>query len=215
MINTNKINVNNLVATPLINLFRLSLILMALSFTNVVQAIDATAGFDSSGFDHFSTGFPLIGRHEIIDCSDCHTAGQFKGTPMECGLCHNGARAPGKHAQHLSSSDFCDSCHTERTWLGAKFDHFDVQGECLTCHNNTIAVGKSPSHILSGAACEDCHNTITFNRVGRVDHASVIGTCSSCHNGVIATGKHPEHIQTTDECNSCHTVFTWEGAKDK
>jgi hypothetical protein len=209
------IRTNHLITKQLLVLFRLFLVLTTLAFTHAVYAIDATAGFDDSGFDHFSTGFPLIGRHEIIDCSDCHTASQFKGTPMECGLCHNGTRAPGKHAQHLASSDFCDSCHTERTWLGAKFDHIDIQGDCQTCHNNIIAVGKSPSHILSSVVCEDCHNTITFNRVGRVDHASVIGLCTSCHNGVIATGKNPGHIQTTDECNSCHTVFTWLGATEK
>jgi len=167
-----------------------------------------------TGFDHFATGFPLIGRHELIDCSDCHIAGQFKGTPLDCGQCHNGIRAPGKNLQHLPSSNFCEDCHTERTWLGAKFDHSDVFGECQDCHNNIIAIGKSPSHILSSIACVDCHNTISFERVGRVDHGSVIGSCMSCHNGVIATGKPADHPQTVEDCNSCHTVFTWDGADD-
>jgi len=165
-------------------------------------------------FDHFSTGFPLIGRHEFINCSSCHVAGLFKGTPLECNFCHNGSRAPGKNPQHFPSSNVCDDCHTEYTWLGARFDHIDVHGACLNCHNNVIAIGKSPSHILSSEACEDCHNTITFDRVGKVDHISVIGVCSSCHNGVIATGKHIDHIPTTDECNACHTTTTWSGAID-
>ena len=204
---------NNLSVTRLMALFRLSLILMMLAFSNVVHAADKGEG-QVTGFDHFTTGFPLIGRHELIDCSDCHIAGQFKGTPMRCGLCHNGVRAPGKHLKHLPSSNFCDDCHTDRTWLGARFDHIDVHETCQTCHNNSIAIGKSPSHILSTSVCEDCHNTITFDRVGRIDHASVIGSCSSCHNGVVATGKPAEHPQTTDECNSCHTVFTWDGADD-
>ena len=204
---------NNLSVTRLMTLFRLSLILMMLASSNVAHAADKGTE-QATGFDHFTTGFPLIGRHELIDCSDCHIAGQFKGTPMECGLCHNGIRAPGKHLKHLPSSNFCDDCHTDRTWLGAKFDHIDVHETCQTCHNNSIAIGKSPSHILSTSVCEDCHNTITFDRVGRIDHASVIGSCSSCHNGVVATGKPAEHPQTTDECNSCHTVFTWDGADD-
>ena len=203
----------NFSVTRLMTLFRLSLILMMLALSNVAHAADKGAE-QATGFDHFTTGFPLIGRHELIDCSDCHIAGQFKGTPMECGLCHNGVRAPGKHIKHLSSSNFCDDCHTDRTWLGAKFDHVDVHETCQTCHNNSIAIGKSPSHILSTSVCEDCHNTITFDRVGRIDHASVIGSCSSCHNGVIATGKPADHPQTTEECNSCHTVFTWDGADD-
>ena len=86
------INTNNLVAAQLMFLLRLFLLLIMLCFSFATLAEES-----ANGFDHFSTGFPLIGRHELIDCSDCHTAGQFKGAPMECGLCHDGARAPGKH----------------------------------------------------------------------------------------------------------------------
>ena len=200
---------NNHATAQLMILLRLCLMLIMLAFSNPAHTAEPV-----TGFDHFTTGFPLIGRHEFIECSDCHIAGQFTGTPMECSLCHNGLRAPGKDIKHLPSSNFCDDCHTERTWLGAKFDHINIQGACQSCHNNSIAIGKSPSHILSTSVCDDCHNTITFDHVGRVDHASVIGLCSSCHNGVIATGKPSDHPQTTDECNSCHSVFTWQGADD-
>lgn len=204
---------HNFSITQTMILFRLPLFLLLLSFSNTALPAEKE-GESVSAFDHFSTGFPLIGRHEFIDCADCHIAGQFKGTPMECGLCHNGIRAPGKHVKHLPSSNFCDDCHTDRTWLGAKFDHVDVRETCESCHNNIIAIGKSPSHILSTSICEDCHNTITFDRVGKVDHASVIGSCSSCHNGVIATGKPADHPDTTEECNICHSVYTWDGADD-
>jgi hypothetical protein len=206
MVNTMNYMTNS-VATPLMLVLRLCFIFMAIAFSNPIQSEESPIGFD-----HFSTGFPLIGRHEFIDCADCHVAGQFKGTTMQCGLCHNGIRAPGKNPNHVPSSIFCDDCHTERTWLGAKYDHIEVRGTCQSCHNNVIAVGKSPSHILTTDICEDCHNTIVFDRVGRVDHSQVFGLCSSCHNGAIATGKPPGHIQTTEECNACHTVFTWKGA---
>lgn len=205
--------INNFSITRAMILFRLPLFLLMLSFSNSALTAEKE-GESATGFDHFTTGFPLIGRHEFIDCADCHIAGQFKGTPMECGLCHNGIRAPGKHVKHLPSSNFCDDCHTDRTWVGARFDHIDVRDTCVSCHNNIIAIGKSPSHILSTSICEDCHNTITFDRVGKVDHASVIGSCSSCHNGVIATGKPADHPQTTEECNICHSVYTWDGADD-
>jgi hypothetical protein len=195
--------------TQLAALFFLSLVLIM-----VALPAPALATEKISEFDHFTTGFPLIGRHEHTDCSSCHIAGQFNGTPMECSLCHNGIRAPGKHPQHFPCSNFCDNCHTEYTWVGAKFDHAEFQGACQDCHNNNVAIGKSPSHILSSSTCEDCHNTITFEHVAKVDHASVTGSCSSCHNGVIATGKPTHHPQTTDECNSCHTVYTWHGAEN-
>ena len=199
----------NLEFTPLMMLLRLSFILLLPALFTPAQAAEP-----EPGFDHFSTGFPLIGRHEFIDCSECHIAGQFKGTPMECGLCHNNIRAPGKHIQHVPSSNFCDDCHTERTWLGARYDHIGIAEACVTCHNNSIAIGKSASHILTTDICEDCHNTISFDRVARVDHASVIGVCSSCHNGFIATGMDPNHVMQsfipiTYECDDCHTTITW------
>lgn len=164
-------------------------------------------------FDHFTTGFPLTGAHQFLDCSSCHIGGMFKGTPLECVLCHNNSRAPGKHAEHITSSNRCDDCHTDKTWRGARFDHADVVGPCTNCHNNRISIGKSPSHIATTTQCEDCHNTLTFNRVGRVDHAAVLGSCSSCHNGIKATGKSPQHITTIAQCDSCHNTITWRGAR--
>lgn len=188
----------------------LAILLLLVLFT---LGLPVHAAEKSASFDHFSTGFPLTGQHEFLDCSSCHVAGQFKGLPLDCGLCHNGGRAPGKHAGHFRSSNTCDDCHTVNSWKGARFDHGDVQGECLSCHNNNVVSGKSPSHILSAASCEDCHNTITFDRVGRVDHAAVIGSCNACHNGVIATGKHPGHLPTIAQCDDCHlNTTTWLGS---
>jgi len=164
-------------------------------------------------FDHFTTGFPLTGKHQFLDCSSCHIGGIFKGTPLECALCHNRSRAPGKNPEHVQSSNICDDCHTTDTWLGARFDHSGIFAPCENCHNNSVAVGISPSHIATTSTCEDCHNTITFRRVGRVDHGSVLGTCDSCHNGVKATGKSPQHIFTNEQCDSCHNTNTWRGAR--
>jgi len=184
---------------------------MAVLFFFFSQA--ALAANQSAGFDHFSTGFPLTGKHEFIDCSSCHTGGQFKGTPVDCGQCHNNVRAPGKNAQHITSSDFCDDCHTVDSWRGARFDHSSVVGECSTCHNNNIAVGKSPSHIQSTQQCADCHNTISFTRVGKVDHDAVIGTCRSCHNGITAAGMPTGHVTTNSECDDCHNTRNWNAVR--
>jgi len=174
-----------LIFIPLLLLFGFSL-----SFS--IQATE----FDH-GFDHFSTGFPLTGKHEFIECSSCHSFGQFKGTPRECFQCHDGSRADGKNPDHPPSSNFCDDCHTVYTWSGATYDHGGVTDECQNCHNNSVAIGKSASHIATTDTCEDCHNTITFTRVAKVDHTDVLGTCESCHNGVTATSKSASHIATS------------------
>ncbi len=191
----------HLILTPI-------LLLLSLSLGFSIQAAEP-----DGGFDHFSTGFPLTGKHEFIDCSSCHSFGQFVGTPRECYQCHNGSRADGKNPQHPPSSNLCDDCHTVYIWSGATYDHGDVHGECQNCHNNSIAIGKSASHIATTEICEDCHNTITFKRVARVDHADVFGTCESCHNGVVASGKDAGHIPTIAECDFCHlNTNTWSGA---
>ena len=164
-------------------------------------------------FDHFTTGFPLTGLHEHVDCAECHIAGRFQGTPVECGLCHNNLIAEGKHPSHIISSDFCDDCHTDLSWSNAIFEHSEIFSPCQTCHNNVTATGLPPGHINSTNDCEDCHNTISFDRVTRVDHNAVLGSCSSCHNGVIATGKHPQHIATNAECDDCHNTSNWDNAR--
>ena len=179
--------------------------LLLLATPGLLQAAEA--------FDHFTTGFPLTGKHEFIDCSGCHIGGQFKGTPLECGLCHNNSRAPGKHPQHIPSSNFCDDCHTVNSWTGARFDHSDAMGECVSCHNSRVATGKTPNHILTTPACDDCHNTITFSRVSRMDHGAVIGVCDSCHNGFTATGKPPSHLQTSAQCDDCHNTINWRATR--
>lgn len=194
----------------LIHLFSITILL---SMPMYSHAVDDLYDFDKNTFDHYTTGFPLTGKHDLVSCAECHLSGKSKGTPVECGLCHNGVRAIGKHQQHFPSSDFCDDCHTVNSWSGAIVDHTDIQVACLNCHNNITAVGKSVTHIASTQICEDCHNTIAFRRVSRVDHNAVLGSCSSCHNGVIATGKHPVHIPTTAECDFCHSTETWLGAE--
>jgi hypothetical protein len=189
----------------------LLVLLFAVLFLIVSQPVAAAKG--TSGFDHFSTGFPLTGKHEFIDCSSCHVNGRFKGTPTSCGQCHNNIMAPGKNANHITSNDYCDDCHTVNSWRDAHFDHSTVVGACSTCHNSNIALGKSPSHIQSTQACDDCHNTISFTHVGRVDHDAVIGTCTSCHNGLTATGKPVSHPTTNDQCDACHDTRSWHAVR--
>lgn len=164
-------------------------------------------------FDHFLTGFPLTGAHNLVECSACHLYGVFKGTPQHCAQCHNGVRAQGKTATHVATSAACDDCHTTASFTVARFDHWEVTGSCNSCHNNFVAVGKTASHIRSSEDCRACHTSTITWRVSRVDHSDVIGACTSCHNGSIAEGKPSDHILTTQQCGICHNTNTWAGAR--
>jgi len=164
-------------------------------------------------YDHFLTGFPLTGAHNLIDCSACHVRGVFKGTPLRCAQCHNGVRAEGKNARHVPTNAACDDCHTTANFAAARFDHGAVTGSCNSCHNNVVAVGKTVRHIRSSVECRACHSSTITWRVSRVDHSDVIGTCTGCHNSTIAVGKPANHILTTQECSVCHNTNTWSGAR--
>ncbi|NCP77646.1 MAG: hypothetical protein GW833_00385, partial [Desulfuromonadales bacterium] len=66
-----------------------------------------------SSFDHSSTGFPLIGAHLAVPCTDCHINNQYAGTPNDCYSCHvsdyNSVSDP-NHVQN-NFSHTCTQCH--------------------------------------------------------------------------------------------------------
>lgn len=161
-----------------------------------------------NSFNHFKTGFPLLGAHASVPCAECHLRSVFKGTPTQCAGCHNNVIATGKSPQHIATSEACSNCHNVKSigWeIEGGFNHNGVTNNCVACHNGTKATGKSRSHIKASEKCEACHkSTNTWEPVNVVDHNEVSGTCSSCHNNKVAAGKGPTHIQTNLECNVCH-----------
>src|SRR5258706_13332244 len=43
---------------------------------------------DRTPFDHFTTGFELLGQHRDLPCESCHVNAIFKGTPRACAASH-------------------------------------------------------------------------------------------------------------------------------
>jgi len=163
-----------------------------------------------SQFDHLTTGFELTGRHRDLPCEECHANAVFKGTPRACSACHgigSSVRATAKSANHILSTEDCESCHATVAWIPAvNFDHAQTHGSCSTCHNNVQAQGKDPRHISTNLECSTCHSTISWS--GAVfNHEGVTGGCAQCHNGVTATGLPSGHIPTGGApCESCHSA---------
>ena len=127
-----------------------------------------------------------------------------------CSSCHNGMVAMGKHAQHITSNDMCDDCHTTNAWTPAVFDHNAVvPGSCGSCHDGITATGKHAQHIASSNQCDACHTTIAW-LPATFDHNDVTpGSCNSCHDGIIATGVDQGHFQTSQSCDACHSSNFW------
>jgi hypothetical protein len=130
-------------------------------------------------FDHDLTRFPLLGKHAIVPCEECHKSTSFKDAPMACSSCHRD-----EHHQGTLGSN-CALCHTPNDWKRWRFDHdkqtsFPLTGAhagliCSACHHekNVTKISLPGScygcHASDdahqgnfGRACEKCHNTKSF-----------------------------------------------------
>ena len=163
----------------------------------------------ASGFDHFTTGFELLGRHSEVPCESCHVGGIFKGTPTDCFSCHAaGSRigASAKPVSHILSANDCAKCHTPFAWKPvAMFNHINVIGTCSSCHNNMAAIGKGPKHVQTLSECSTCHLLNLPWKAATYDHTGITGNCARCHNNIIAPGKPPKHMPTQQPCETCHS----------
>ena len=180
-------------------------------------------GLDRAGFQHDLTDYPLLGSHPRVACEACHPADRsYFEAPSECLACH---REHDVHGGRLGED--CASCHVERDWLEARFDHsttrFPLEGghrkvDCALCHpgnrfKDTIATCLG-CHRLNddhlgrfGPRCESCHGPDDWRKL-RFDHQRdtrfpLVGrhrdaACGTCHPGVLYKE------QVSQACASCH-----------
>jgi hypothetical protein len=163
-------------------------------------------------FDHFTTAFRLDGAHQFAACESCHVDGLFAGTPLQCSGCHaqgTRVRATSQPAQHMLTTEFCDSCHRTTSWVPVvAVDHVEVFGTCVSCHDGGRAMGKPPDHIPASDQCDDCHRTIAFSPA-TFEHLGITSGCFTCHNGTTALGKPVDHIPATNICEDCHNLVSF------
>ena len=169
----------------------------------------------SERYDHFALGFDLDGAHREVACESCHARGVFKGTPRECGSCHDGTGIHADSSQSLNhplTTENCEACHITSNWVAmGVVDHGEVLGSCSSCHNGRGAQGLPMVHIQTTEECDSCHTDLAWSSV-TFDHGGITGGCSSCHDGRQATGRSAQHILTTDICEDCHSVSVWSPA---
>ena len=150
-------------------------------------------------FDHQQiSGFPLLGRHDVLECSSCHTQPGntlvFATTDADdCVGCHQ-SDYDGEH----SGSGFpttCTSCHTTDGWGTGTFDHVAISG-------GFDLIGQHAS-----ASCSSCHslpgNGLPWSPSDQND-------CVACHLSEYDQEHAGSNIPTA--CASCHTTDEWTGA---
>jgi hypothetical protein len=189
-------------------------LLCLLTLSASVLSADAA---ERTTFDHLTTGFELVGQHRDLPCESCHVNAIFKGTSHDCGFCHGVGpiiRAMAKPANHILSSNRCDSCHTPLGWKPAvNFDHAEVRGSCSSCHNNVQAQGKGPTHMDTNLECDACHSTLSWSgALGMpANHiplpAADANNCALCHlNGADYSTAVMNHINISNNCAQCHAA---------
>ena len=170
-----------------------------------------TKDWKTQVFDHNKTEFPLLGLHQNLYCTSCHT-GVIDKQKLEsrCESCH---QASDPHAGQLGKD--CGRCHSPLGWKrDVSFDHGLTAFPLLGLHE---VVG-----------CEECHTTAAFQDVKQlcVDchraedvHTARLGPdCSSCHNPNGWKFSRFDHAQRTGfaldgghaglNCTRCHTEPT-------
>ena len=169
-------------------------------------------------FDHSTTVFPILGKHESLECVECHKGADFTSTPIHCVACHTEPQI------HTGLFDLdCSLCHTAQAWKpatleGQLFDHVsqtdfslvrhakDFVGQviaCKGCHTKDFRQ-------FDLEICIACHNEKDSDYM--TIHIEKFGSeCLGCHDGVdrmsefnhdkifLLDGRHAEI-----DCESCH-----------
>jgi hypothetical protein len=125
-------------------------------------------------FDHDLTRFPLIGRHAVVPCEECHQSWRFKDAELACASCHRDDHHEGRLTPN------CALCHNPNAWPLWRFDHdtqtqFPLTGKhrglnCHACH-----VTKNLTKIVLGKDCYSCHQKDDIHR------GSLGRSCERCH----------------------------------
>jgi hypothetical protein len=146
---------------------------------NCLRCHNQSAWRKKVAYDHDLTHFPLLGKHAIVPCEQCHKSPSFKDTPSACVSCH-------KDEHHQGTlGNACALCHSPNGWRRWVFDHdkqtrFPLTGRhkglaCGACHREKtggkLSVPDSCYGCHSsddthngnfGRACQKCHNTTSF-----------------------------------------------------
>jgi hypothetical protein len=146
-------------------------------------------------FDHAKTRYPLRGRHQDVQCRECHSPipgrqGQLQLTGIAFGTCASCHAADDPHAGQFAGRA-CSDCHSERGWDSlAGFDHGATRYPLTGRHRDVT--------------CEQCHQPAAGRpgtmRLRGLDFAA----CTSCHRN-----DDPHEGRLGTSCVDCHTTSGW------
>jgi hypothetical protein len=164
-------------------------------FGNKCESCHNTSSFHNIAqgtFDHNKTNFPLIGKHKLTSCNNCHK------TNLTVKLKH----------------DKCLDCHTD--YHKGDFVVANLNRDCSECHSEdgfkpasfTIEKHNLAKFSLTGAhlavTCQNCHykeESWHFRNIGN--------ECIECHKNVHGNELTPKFLPE-NKCNFCHVTENWK-----
>lgn len=144
-------------------------------------------------FNHDETDFKLLGKHNTLDCIECHTKDMLNGDEF----------------QHFANVDHanCTSCH--------KDEHDGRLGQnCLKCHNHNsfheVKQLETFDHNLTAYPLEGMHQQVDCKECHKSNYTDPLkhDRCSACHDDEHDgqfTDKNPE-----SDCAECHSVKSFD-----
>ena len=153
---------------------------------------------------HRRTNFPLVGKHALIPCAECHgnlRDRSFARAAVRCDACHEGdfMRTAAVSIDHLANnySRECQTCHNTFRFFPAS----------VAAHDTCFRVTSGSHH---GVRCLSCHtalNAAAFNGTC----ATGTFTCSECHSHQCARSdvqhKNVMGYQCANtKCYECHKI---------
>ncbi len=152
--------------------------------SNKCEDCHNTTDWKPSTFNHSSTGFDLIGGHQLPQCSSCHKGSTSDTSPL-CYSCHQ--EQYNNAGNHVSQGypTTCEQCHNTTDWKEADFDHANTNFPLTGAHQNTD--------------CNQCHTN---------GYTGTPSDCNSCHSNDFQNTNNPDHssLGLTNQCETCHTT---------
>jgi hypothetical protein len=166
------------------------------------QSCHQTSSFNTikgNSFDHSKTDFPLIGKHKVVKCNDCHKTNLKQNMPHElCTDCHKDY-----HSGQFMTVDIkvqnCADCHNEQGFTPSTFT--------LERHAKT-KFQLTGGHLA--VPCKSCHYKTTTLSTEKVDwHFKNLSLdCISCHENVHGSELTIEFLPNNN-CSFCHSTENW------
>jgi hypothetical protein len=151
---------------------------------------------------HRRTNFPLVGKHALIPCAECHgnlRDRTFARAAVRCDACHEGdfMRTAAISVDHPANnySRECQTCHNTFRFFPASVaahdacfritsgSHHGVR--CLTCHTTLTSATFTGACATGTSTCAECHSHACAR--SDVQHKNVMGyqcvntKCYECH----------------------------------